>query len=47
MSDVPLPTQDGGKSGKLKVVSLSTRRVRYLRFKTKTLTLMLKTETSK
>jgi hypothetical protein len=44
MSDVPLPTQDGGKSGKLKVETLSMRRVRCLRFKTKASTLMLRTE---
>jgi hypothetical protein len=45
MSDALLLTQDGGKSGDLKVVSLSMIRVKYLRFKTKTLTLMLRTET--
>jgi hypothetical protein len=36
MSDALLLTQDGGKSGELKVDSLSMIRVRYLRFKTKT-----------
>jgi hypothetical protein len=47
MSDALLPTQDGGKSGDLKVVSLSTRKVRFLKFKTKTLTLTPRTETSR
>jgi hypothetical protein len=44
MSDAPLLTQDGGKSGELKVDTLSTIRVKFLKFKTKTLILMLKTE---
>jgi hypothetical protein len=44
MSDAPLLTQDGGNSGELKVDTLSTIRVKFLKFKTKTLTLMLKTE---
>jgi hypothetical protein len=47
MSDALLPTQDGGNSGELKVDTLSMRRVRFLKFKTKTLTLMLKIEISK
>jgi hypothetical protein len=47
MSDVPLPTQDGGNSGETKVVSLSTRKERYLKFKTKNLTLIWNKETSK
>jgi hypothetical protein len=46
-SDVPLPTQDGGKSGETKVVSLSMRKERYLRFKTKKTTLIWNQETFK
>ena len=34
-SDVPLPIQDGGNSGELKEVILSTREERSLKFKTK------------
>jgi len=44
MLDALLLTQDGGKSGELKVDTLSTIRVKFLKFKTKTLTLMPKTE---
>jgi hypothetical protein len=47
ISDVLLLTQDGGNSSKLKVDSLWTKKERYLKFKTKTWTLMLKTEISK
>jgi hypothetical protein len=47
MSDVLLPIQDGGNSGKLRVDSLSMRKERYLKFKTKTLIPMLRIETSK
>jgi polysaccharide pyruvyl transferase WcaK-like protein len=47
MSDALPPTQDGGNSGKLRVDSLSMRKERYLKFKTKTLTLMLRIEISK
>jgi hypothetical protein len=35
-SDVPPLTQDGGRSSKLKVDTLSMRRARFLKFKTKT-----------
>jgi hypothetical protein len=45
--DAPPLIQDGGKSGELRVVSSSTRKERFLKFKTKTLIPMLKTETSK
>jgi hypothetical protein len=41
-SDVPLPTQDGGNSLDMKVDSLSMRKERFLKFKTKNLNLMLK-----
>jgi len=47
MSDALLPTQDGGNSGKLREDSLSMRKARSLRFKTKTLRLMLNRETFK
>ena len=46
-SDVPLPTQDGGKCSDMRVDSLSTRKERLSRFKTKASTLIWKTETSK
>jgi hypothetical protein len=45
ISDVPLPTQDGGKSSEHKVDSLSMREERFLKFKIKKKPLMLKTET--
>jgi hypothetical protein len=47
ISDAPPPTQDGGNSSDMRVDTLSTKKERLLKFKTKTLTLMLKTETSK
>jgi hypothetical protein len=47
MSDAPLLTQDGGNSGNLKVDTLSMKKERFLKFKIKTSTLMLKTETFK
>jgi hypothetical protein len=47
MSDVPLPTQDGGNSGELKEDTLSMRKAKFLKFKTRTLTPMPKTETSR
>jgi hypothetical protein len=46
ISDAPLPTQDGGNSSDMRVASLSMRKERLWKFKTKTLKLMLKTETS-
>jgi len=45
--DVPLPIQDGGNSLDPKEDSLSMRKVRSLKFKTKVSTLMLNQETSK
>jgi hypothetical protein len=45
ISDVPLPTQDGGKSSELRKDSLSTIKERSLKFKTKKKPLMLKIET--
>jgi len=47
MSDALPLTQDGGKSGELKEDSSSMRKARSLRFKTKTLRLMLNRETFK
>jgi hypothetical protein len=47
MSDALLLTQDGGNSGDTKVVSLSMRKERYLKFKTKKSTLTWNKETSK
>jgi hypothetical protein len=47
MSDALLPTQDGGKCGDLKEDILSTRKERYLRFKTKVSTLIWRIETSR
>jgi hypothetical protein len=47
MSDALLPTQDGGNFSDLMEDMLSTKEERYLRSKTKTLTLMLRTEISK
>jgi hypothetical protein len=50
-SDVLLPTQDGGNSSDIKVLKLSTRKVRLLKFKvnliTKTETLLLEIEITK
>jgi hypothetical protein len=46
MLDALLLTQDGGNFGDMKVDSLSTKKERYWKFKTKTLTLMLNKETS-
>ena len=46
-SDVPLQIQDGGNNSNSKLDTLSTRKVRLLRSKTKTSTLMPKTETFK
>jgi hypothetical protein len=45
ISDVLLPTQDGGRSSELRKDSLSMIKERFLRFKTKKRPLMLKTET--
>jgi hypothetical protein len=45
ISDVPLPTLDGGKSSELRKDSLSMIKERFLRFKIKKKPLMLKTET--
>jgi hypothetical protein len=47
ISDVLQPTQDGGNFSDLMEDILSTKKERYLRFKTKTSTLMLRTEISK
>jgi len=46
-SDALPQTQDGGNSGEPKVDTLSTKRARSLKFKTKISTLMLNRETSK
>jgi len=46
ISDAQLPTQDGGNSSDMKVDSLSMRKERLWKFKTKELIQMLKTETS-
>ena len=43
-SDVLLPTLDGGNSSDLKEDTLSMRKERFLKFKIKTRTLMLKIE---
>jgi hypothetical protein len=47
ISDVPLPTQDGGKSSDTKEDILSTKKERLSKFKIRKKTLMLRTETSK
>jgi hypothetical protein len=47
MSDALPLTQDGGNSGELREDTSSTRKERFLLFKTKTLTLMPRIETSK
>jgi len=45
--DAQPPTQDGGKSSDMKADSSSTRKERLLKFKIRTSTQMLKTETSR
>jgi hypothetical protein len=45
MSDVPLPTQDGGRSSDMKVDISSMIKEKLLKFKTKALHLIKKTET--
>jgi hypothetical protein len=47
ISDVLLPTQDGGKSSDTKEDILSTKKERLSKFKIRKKTLMLRTETSK
>jgi hypothetical protein len=47
MSDAPQLTQDGGKSGDMRVALLLMIKVKFSKLKTKNLTQMLKTETFK